>query len=89
MAEYFCGCLVALTFNSFSALAQTAAPNEWAWIGGSNTGIESPVIGALGTPAVGKIPAARYEAVAWTDKNGNFWLFGGDSSISLVMRIGG
>lgn len=82
MAEYFCGCLVALAFNSFSALAQTAAPNEWTWMGGSSTGIEAPVTGTLGTPAVGNIPAARYEAVAWTDKNGNFWLFGGDSSIS-------
>jgi N-acetylneuraminic acid mutarotase len=53
--------------------------NEWAWKGGSNAGAETPVYGTLGTPATGNIPAARYQAVTWTDKNGNFWLFGGES----------
>jgi N-acetylneuraminic acid mutarotase len=62
--------------------AASAQANQWAWTGGSNQGYEPPVPGTLGTPAAGNIPAARYETVTWTDKNGNFWLFGGDYSSS-------
>ena len=51
--------------------------NEWAWMGGSNTGDEPGVYGTLGTPAAGNIPRNRYGASSWTDGSGNFWLFGG------------
>jgi hypothetical protein len=71
--------LIVLACFCASAAAQT---NEWTWMGGSSAGAEAPVYGTLGMPAAGNIPTARYEAVSWTDKNGKFWLFGGDSSIS-------
>jgi N-acetylneuraminic acid mutarotase len=81
-------CLVSCTVVTFLvvifasvcsiAAAQTTAPNEWTWAGGSNTGAESPVTGTLGTPAAGNIPEARYQATAWTGKDGAFWIFGGD-----------
>jgi N-acetylneuraminic acid mutarotase len=56
--------------------------NEWAWMGGSSTvgslggnpGVWSP----LGVPAAGNIPGSRWGVVSWTDKSGNFWLFGGN-----------
>jgi N-acetylneuraminic acid mutarotase len=67
--------------------------NEWAWMGGSNTvgsgctatsesnagqGCGLPgVYGNLGSPSAGNSPGSRSEASSWTDKNGNFWLFGG------------
>ena len=35
------------------------------------------VFGVPGTPALGNTPAARSGAASWTDKSGNFWLFGG------------
>ncbi|MGP8184783.1 MAG: chitobiase/beta-hexosaminidase C-terminal domain-containing protein [Terracidiphilus sp.] len=54
-----------------------SAGNEWAWVGGSNTGVENQVYGALGVPAAGNIPSPRALASTWTDKSGNFWLFGG------------
>jgi N-acetylneuraminic acid mutarotase len=73
-----CVALLGFAIISLPAQAQTTAPNEWTWMGGSSAGAEAPVIGTLGTPAVGNIPAARYQAVAWTDKSGNFWLFGGE-----------
>ncbi len=67
------------------AFAQTA-PNEWTWMGGSNTiptcsntgncGA-SGVYGTLGSPAAGNNPGGRSSAASWTDKSGNFWLFGG------------
>jgi len=54
---------------------------EWAWMGGSNTvpknGGQPGVFGMLGTPAPGNVPSGRGDAVSWTDRNGNFWLFGG------------
>jgi N-acetylneuraminic acid mutarotase len=56
--------------------------NEWAWMGGSSTGNQSGVYGTLGTPAAGNIPGARVPAAAWTDRNGNFWLFGGTSVVA-------
>ena len=60
--------------------------NEWAWMGGSSTApasctpadcLLSGIYGELGTPAAGNNPGARFWASSWTDKNGNFWLFGG------------
>jgi N-acetylneuraminic acid mutarotase len=60
--------------------------NEWAWMGGSSTAPASctpadcslsGIYGELGTPAAGNNPGARFWASSWTDKNGNFWLFGG------------
>ena len=76
------GCLCALAGISLSAKAQTTAPNEWTWIGGSQT-ISTPagtpgVYGQLGTSAAGNYPGARDSAANWTDTSGNFWLFGGE-----------
>jgi N-acetylneuraminic acid mutarotase len=62
--------------------------NQWAWMGGSSTvpvnpGCSScilgqaPVPGTLGVPAAGNTPGGLWQADNWTDKNGNFWLFGG------------
>jgi N-acetylneuraminic acid mutarotase len=65
--------------------------NEWAWMGGSstlnacgNTSNGQPkycsvggTYGTLGVPATGNVPGSRAGAIGWTDKGGNFWLFGG------------
>jgi hypothetical protein len=66
-----------------SAAAQTTAPNEWTWVGGSSAGGELQVTGTLGVPAAGNIPGERFEATTWTDKNGNLWLFGGNAGGNL------
>ncbi|MGC1462912.1 MAG: kelch repeat-containing protein [Terracidiphilus sp.] len=53
---------------------------EWAWMAGSKTQLGDGgqgVYGTLGVPAAGNTPASRSGAVGWTDKIGNFWLFGG------------
>lgn len=67
---------------SLSAPAQTTAPNEWTWIGGSNTvsgTYGNPgVYGTLGMPAPGNIPGGRDSGATWTDSQGDFWLFGGE-----------
>jgi hypothetical protein len=61
--------------------AQTTAPNEWTWYGGTtlfDTGVVAgPVNGTMGTPAPGNTPGGRTSAATWTDKSGNLWLFSG------------
>lgn len=74
-------CLLAFAVILPFAGAQSTAPNEWTWMGGSNSASSSAgqfgVLGTLGTPVAGNIPGATYWASSWTDRNGNFWLFGG------------
>jgi hypothetical protein len=50
---------------------------QWTWMSGSNTKGQAGTYGTQGTPAAGNVPGARNGAVSWTDKSGNFWLFGG------------
>jgi len=53
------------------------ANNTWTWMGGSDIAQQPGVYGTQGTPAPGNVPGGRDSAVAWTDAQGNFWLFGG------------
>jgi N-acetylneuraminic acid mutarotase len=49
----------------------------WTWKGGSSTRSHGGTYGTQGTAASNNIPGARELGVSWTDKSGNFWLFGG------------
>jgi len=55
--------------------------NEWVWMSGSDTvgshGGQPGVYGMLATAAAANTPGSRNGAAAWTDKDGNLWLFGG------------
>jgi hypothetical protein len=55
----------------------SASSSQWTWVGGSNVGGKSGVYGTLGTAAAGNMPGARIASCTWTDKAGNFWMFGG------------
>ena len=77
VSGYLFVCLLGFPVISLSAVAQTTAPNEWTWMGGSSTVNQPGVYGTLGTPAAGNTPGGRDSAVSWTDGSGNFWLFGG------------
>ena len=68
--------VLAASVCSFAG-AQTTAPDEWTWMGGSNTQDQPGVYGMLGTPASVNSPGGREGSATWTDKQGNFWLFGG------------
>ena len=52
---------------------------EWTWVNGSYSSSSSDfgVFGTKGVAAAGNVPGGRDNAVSWTDKDGNFWLFGG------------
>jgi hypothetical protein len=57
---------------------------QWSWENGGTSGTgciqtagEVGTYGTLGVSAPGNLPGSRSPAAQWTDKNGNFWLFGG------------
>jgi N-acetylneuraminic acid mutarotase len=50
---------------------------QWTWMGGSNLVNQQGTYGTQGTASAGNVPGARFEAVSWTDKAGNLWLYGG------------
>jgi N-acetylneuraminic acid mutarotase len=68
------------------------ASNLWTWMGGqsavSHNGYSSPVYGTLGVPAPGNTPGGLGGAATWTDKSGNFWLFGGYGNQVLSFKPG-
>ena len=49
----------------------------WTWVGGDSTYCSQGVYGSLGKMAPDNFPAARSHPAGWTDKWGNFWMFGG------------
>jgi N-acetylneuraminic acid mutarotase len=55
----------------------TPATGRWTWVGGGSTIDGSSVYGTKGVAAGTNQPSARAASSAWTDANGNFWLFGG------------
>ena len=74
--------LLAFAGIALSAGAQTTAPNEWTWVGGS-TPLARPeftycgmpgVYGTLGAAAAENVPGSRGGASTWTDNVGHLWL---------------
>ena len=50
---------------------------NWTWVGGSNGHDQPGVYGTQGTASASNSPGGRLGFVSWSDKSGNFWLFGG------------
>lgn len=51
--------------------------NQWTWVSGDNTFSVAGIYGTKGIAAASNKPGSRMNAVSWTDKDGNLWLFGG------------
>ncbi|WP_162601344.1 kelch repeat-containing protein [Occallatibacter savannae] len=57
---------------------------EWTWMGGTSNLSCAELCGTLGvygtldTPSAANFPGGRSHASHWTDRGGNFWLFGGE-----------
>jgi len=62
-----------------------AQQGQWTWMNGSNLPNQPGVYGTQGVFAAGNTPPAYYEACEWTDKDGNFWLFGGLNNSAVDM----
>ena len=56
---------------------------EWTWMAGSNLPGHLGDYGIQGTASPNNAPGARVAAAVWTDRSGNFWLFGGDGYDSV------
>ena len=71
----------------------TSLKNAWTWMSGADQDIgrpanvpgpgnapynSDPYYGTLGVAGPINVPGGRNSSSYWTDKNGNFWLFGGD-----------
>jgi hypothetical protein len=50
---------------------------QWTWKSGANVVNQTGVYGTQGVGAATNVPGARWSSAAWTDQNGNLWLFGG------------
>jgi N-acetylneuraminic acid mutarotase len=50
---------------------------QWTWEGGSNLAWGNANYGTKGVAAATNVPGARDGGATWTDREGNFWLFGG------------
>ena len=50
---------------------------QWSWISGSSGGNDRGQYGTQGTAASTNVPGGRNSSMAWTDVQGNLWLFGG------------
>ena len=84
LSSSFSFCLLAVAGIALAG-AQTTAPNEWTWEGGS-TPLACPeftycgmpgVYGTLGAAAAENVPGSRGGASTWTDSAGHLWLYGG------------
>jgi gliding motility-associated-like protein len=51
--------------------------NQWTWMGGDKNTNSNGTYGIIGISLPVNQPGARDNAVSWTDRQGNFWLFGG------------
>jgi len=74
-------------YGSFASLNDlwefNTSTKQWTWMGGGKRAWAQPAVyGALGVPAPGNIPGSRKNAMAWSDRNGYFWIFGGSANDS-------
>ncbi len=61
----------------------TTTSSLWTYMSGSTTPLAPGVYGTEGVPAAGNVPGARDTSTSWVDAAGNFWLFGGNVTVSV------
>ena len=50
---------------------------NWTWVSGPNTAKQVGVYSTKGIASPSNTPGARLGHISWSNKNGNFWVFGG------------
>ncbi len=68
-------CLLLSIAASFFSSAQT--PGQWVWLDGDSTTNSAGNFGTEGIASFTNQPPALVSMGKWTDKNGNFWFYGG------------
>src|SRR3972149_5392804 len=69
--------LIGISFKTFSQ------SGTWTWMKGSDTTDASGIFGIQTIADTNNTPPALYGPSAWTDHDGNFWIFGGWQNDSL------
>nr|MBK9650650.1 hypothetical protein [Bacteroidota bacterium] len=64
-----------------------AQSGVWTWISGDSTSNSLGVFGAQGVPSANNHPPGVYEPCEWKDKQGNFWVYGGNSGYSDLWKF--
>ena len=66
------------SWNQFNDLWKyDPSANTWTWLQGPTVQNQPGVYGQPGAGDPANLPGARWQAVAWSDGDGGFWLFGG------------
>jgi hypothetical protein len=65
-----------VTLGMLSDLWKYSA-GQWTWMGGPKVVNQKGFYGTKGVASASSFPSGRMGAFNWTDKSGNFWLFGG------------
>lgn len=58
------------------------ATGWWTWVNGPNTTADPGNYGTKGVAAPTNLPSSRRDPIAWIDRSGALWLFGGQSTFS-------
>lgn len=75
---FYGGSSLSSTQNSHSDLWKfDPVTLEWTWVSGPLTILEPGNFGTQGVSSPANQPSSRAGNIAWTDKNGNLWFFGG------------
>src|SRR5438046_1581589 len=69
--------LIIFISNLLCVQSAFAQQGEWTWMKGGSAYNNSPMYGTQGVSSPDNKPPALYEPAEWTDKQGNFWMFGG------------
>jgi hypothetical protein len=57
--------------------------NQWTWISGDSIAGVPSTYGTMGLPTANNKPGGRERSLAWADRGGNLWLFGGYNNQSV------
>jgi N-acetylneuraminic acid mutarotase len=60
----------------------TPSTGEWTWVNGGNQLGAKGNFGSVTVASTANFPSIREFSASWTDKDGNFWLFGGQGEDS-------
>jgi len=81
----FGGRTYSVAYNDF--WKYNIASNTWLWIGGTQNVDDNGSFGNKNTGTTTNIPPAMAAAFNWKDKNGDFWLYGGERGYSTQTRF--
>jgi len=68
----------------FSKKINSQPIGQWTWMNGSNQLDFAGNFAVRGSPSPLSKPPSIYEGVEWTDNDGNFWIYGGESSTAFL-----